>query len=102
MNVKIIYKSNIKSFCYNLERRFITNANEYLEDIYSELFTEMEEISGGIYNLFGEAVAKGKNVESLKATIIMVTFIFHLVVIVYFLVLDMAFFANILAHYADE
>ena len=102
MNTENIYKSNIKSFCYNLERRFITNANEYLEDIYSELFTEMEEILGGIYNLFGEAVAKGKNVESLKAAIIMAAFIYQLVVVGYDEEEDMAFFANILAHYADE
>ena len=62
----------------------------------------MEEISGGIYNLFGEAVAKGKNVESLKATIIMEFFIYQLVDVGYDEEEDMAFFANILAHYADE
>lgn len=102
MNAKNIYKSNIKSFRYNLERRFITNANEYLEDICSELFIEMEECGGGIYNIFGKAVAKGENVESLKAAIIMETFIYQLVDVGYDEEEDMAFFANILAHYADE
>ena len=98
MNTKNIYKSNIKSFRYNLERRFITNANEYLEDIYSELFTEMEECGGGIYNIFGKAVAKGENVESLKANIIMETFIYK-VANLGDNKEDMAFFADILAHY---
>lgn len=99
MGAKDIYKSTINSFCYNLEQRLITNANEYLKDIYSKLFIEMEKCLGGIYSILGKAVAKGQNVESLKAVIIMEFFIYQLVDVGYSEEEDMAFFADILAHY---
>lgn len=99
MEAKNIYQSSVNSFCYNLEQRLITNANEYLKDIYSELFTEIENCIGGIYSILGEAAAKGENVESLKAAIIMEFFIYQLVDVGYSEEEDMAFFADILAHY---
>lgn len=99
MKAKNIYQSSVNSFCYNLEQRLITNANEYLKDIYSELFIEMEKCFGGIYSILGKAVAKGQNVESLKAAIIMEFFIYQLVDVGYSEEEDMAFFADILAHY---
>ncbi|MCI6662209.1 hypothetical protein [Campylobacter sp.] len=99
MEAKNIYQSSVNSFCYNLEQRLITNANEYLKDIYSELFIEMEKCFGGIYSILGKAAAKGKNVESLKAAIIMEFFIYQLVDVGYSEEEDMAFFAEILAHY---
>ena len=102
MGAKDIYKSTINSFCYNLEQKLILNANEFLKDIFSELFIEMEKCFGGIYTIFGKAVAKGKNVESLKAAIIMEHFIYQLVDVGYNEEEDMAFFAGILAHYKGE
>ena len=102
MGTKDIYKSTINSFCYNLEQKLILNANEYLKDIFSELFIEMEKCFGGIYTIFGKAVAKGENVESLKAAIIMEHFIYQLVDVGYSEEEYMAFFAGILAHYRGE
>ena len=102
MGAQNIYKSTINSFCYNLEQKLILNANEYLEDIFSELFIKMEKCFGGIYTIFGKAVVKGKNVESLKAAIIMQHFIYQLVDVGYSEEKDMAFFAEILAHYRGE
>lgn len=102
MGTKDIYKSTINSFCYNLEQKLILNANEYLKDIFSELFIEMEKCLGGIYSILGKAVAKGENVESLKAAIIMEHFIYQLVDVGYSEEEDMAFFAGILAHYRGE
>ena len=102
MGAKNIYQSTINSFCYNLEQKLILNANEYLKDIFSELFIEMEKCFGGIYTIFGKAVAKGENVESLKAAIIMEHFIYQLVDVGYSEEEDMAFFAGILAHYRGE
>ena len=102
MGAKDIYKSTINSFYYNLEQKLILNANEYLKDIFSELFTQMEKCFGGIYTIFGKAVAKGENVESLKAAIIMEHFIYQLVDVGYSEEEDMAFFAGILAHYRGE
>ena len=101
MNAKNIYKSYIKSFRYSLEQRLITNADEYLKAIYSELFIEIEKCTGSIYSVLGEAVAKGENVESLKASIIMETFIYKLANLGDNKE-DRAFFANILAHYSNE
>ena len=47
-------------------------------------------------------MAKGENVESLKAAIIMEHFIYQLVDVGYNEEEDMAFFADILAHYRGE
>ena len=102
MEAKNIYQSSVNSFCYNLEQRLITNANEYLKDIYSELFTEIENCIGGIYSILGEAAAKGENVESLKAAIIMEFFIYQLVDVGYSEEEYMAFFAEILARYKSK
>ena len=102
MGAKNIYQSTINSFCYNLEQKLILNANEYLKDIFSELFIEMEKCFGGIYTIFGKAVAKDENVESLKAAIIMEHFIYQLVDVGYSEEEDMAFFADILARYKSK
>ena len=102
MGAKNIYQSTINSFCYNLEQKLILNANEYLKDIFSELFTQMEKCFGGIYTIFGKAVAKDENVESLKAAIIMEHFIYQLVDVGYSEEEDMAFFAEILARYKSK
>ena len=102
MGTKNIYQSTINSFCYNLEQKLILNANEFLKDIFSKLFIEMEESFGGIYSVLGKAAAKGENVESLKAAIIMEHFIYQLVDVGYSEEEDMAFFADILAHYRGE
>lgn len=102
MEAQNIYQSTINSFCFKLEQKLILNANEYLKDIFSELFIEMEENFGDIYTIFGEAVAKDENVESLKAAIIMEHFIYQLVDVGYSEEEDMAFFAGILAHYRGE
>ena len=102
MGAQNIYQSTINSFCYNLEQKLILNANEFLKDIFSKLFIEMEKCYGDIYTIFGKAVAKGENVESLKAAIIMEHFIYQLVDVGYSEEEDMAFFAGILAHYRGE
>lgn len=102
MEAQNIYQSTINSFCFKLEQKLILNANEYLKDIFSELFIEMEESFGDIYTIFGEAVAKDENIESLKAAIIMEHFIYQLVDVGYSEEEDMAFFAGILAHYRGE
>ena len=96
MNADNIYNSNIVAFSYRLEQKFILNANEDLTDIFSELFIEMEKTIGGLYSIFGEAVAKNKNLECIKAATIVEYFIYSLI--------DAdwekeKFFAEILAHY---
>ena len=62
----------------------------------------MEESFGDIYTIFGKAVAKDENIESLKAAIIMEHFIYQLVDVGYSEEEDMAFFAEILARYKSK
>lgn len=102
MKAKNIYQSSVNSFCYSLEQRLITNANQYLKDIFSELFTEMENCIGGIYSILGKAAAKNKNLECWKAAIIVEYFIYSLIDKGWGEQKDLKFFAEILAHYKRE